>query len=108
MSTLYTNIEKLCKDRGETITSLCRNAGITRTSLSELKAGRTRGLSYKTIKKIANYFGISVISVTNGEDENSNDEIDDFAYALYNETKALTTEQKNLILQLARQMNAKD
>ena len=108
MSILYNNIERLCKERGETVTSLCRKAGITRTSLSELKSGRTQGLSYKTIKKIADFFGISVIDVTNDNVEQNNGDIDDFAYALYNETRRLTEEQKNIILQLARSMNKKD
>lgn len=110
MSDLYNFIDSLCKDRGETVTSLCRATGITRTSLSELKSGRAKSLSYKTMKLIADHFDITVESLANGGQEPKNpNELDEFAFALYNETKGLTHEQKNLLIRLAREMqNRKD
>ena len=111
MVDLYKNIEGLCKARGETITSMCKNAGISRSIMTELKMGRAKTLSYATMDKLATHFGVSInyIAYGNNDDiEPNNGEIDEFAYALYNETKGLTEEQKALLLQLAKQMNAKE
>jgi len=60
MSELYKRIEELCKDKGVTITDMCRASGAPRGSLSDLKMGRTSGLNSNTLSKIATYFGVSV------------------------------------------------
>lgn len=60
MSDLYNRIEDLCKERKITITDMCRACGAPRGSLSDLKMGRTNGLSTSTLSKIAKYFGVSV------------------------------------------------
>lgn len=56
--TMYNRIESLCKERGTNITAMCRELEIARSSLSELKQGRTKSLSYEYISKIARYFGV--------------------------------------------------
>lgn len=58
MSELYNEINRLCKERNMTVTKLCQDTGITRSSLSELKMGRTKSLSSATINTIADYFQI--------------------------------------------------
>lgn len=60
MVELYERIEKLCKDRGINVTTLCTACGIPRASLSDFKAGRKKTLSAKTLSVIADYFNISV------------------------------------------------
>jgi transcriptional regulator with XRE-family HTH domain len=42
---------------------MCRDTDIARGNLSDLKMGRTKELSAKNIKKIADYFGVSVDSL---------------------------------------------
>ena len=59
MSELYKRIEGLCKERGATITEMCRASGAPRGSLTDLKMGRTNGLNANTLSKIADYFGVS-------------------------------------------------
>lgn len=66
----------------------------------------------ETLKRIAEILQVSLdellektSTVDDPRDEMRNDE---FSFALYNETKDLTEEQKQLILDLARQMKSKE
>lgn len=67
MDNLYEHIEKICRDHKTNITAMCRGANISRASLSELKMGRNKTLSYETLNKIAKYFEISVDSIIGNE-----------------------------------------
>lgn len=60
MSVLYYRIEKLCKASNMTITSMCKESGASRASLSDLKMGRKQSLSTDTLTKIAKVLGVSV------------------------------------------------
>ena len=60
MSDLYNRIEELCKENNESITTMCKESGASRASLSDLKVGRKQRLSTETLSKIAAYFGVSV------------------------------------------------
>lgn len=68
MNELYKRIEALCKERGVTITDMCRASGAPRGSLSDLKMGRTNGLNAATLSKISAYFGVSVDQLLGNED----------------------------------------
>ena len=57
---LYERIEALCKQRGINVTEMCRDTGLTRAKLSDLKMKRTRSLSAQALKTIAGYFCVSV------------------------------------------------
>ena len=60
MADLYNRIDALCKERNITITTMCKDAGVSRASLSDLKMGRNQNLSAETLSKIALHFGVSV------------------------------------------------
>ena len=60
MSELYNRIELLCKEKGVTITSMCKAAEVSRGSLTDLKAGRSKKLSAESLAKIAEFLGVSV------------------------------------------------
>jgi len=60
MSNLYSRIEDLCKKAGINVTQMCREAGVSRGNLTDLKMGRQVGLSAKNADKIASYFGVTV------------------------------------------------
>lgn len=60
MSDLYNRIEELCLGKKISITTMCKESGANRASLSDLKAGRKQGLSADTLSKIARYFGVSI------------------------------------------------
>ena len=58
MNEMYKRIEALCKQRNINNTKLCKDAGIPRGNLTDLKMGRTVALSTKSLQKISTYFGI--------------------------------------------------
>ena len=60
MSNFYNTIEALCKKKQVNISVMCREAGVNRASLSDLKFGRAEKLSSSNLVKIAKYFGVSV------------------------------------------------
>lgn len=67
MANLYENIEKLCKQRGVNVTTMCKKSGASRGSLTDLKNGRKQTLKYETLDKIASYFETSVDALVSGE-----------------------------------------
>lgn len=58
MSELYNKINELCKLNNISISSLCLATGISRSTLSELKAGRNKSISSDNLSKIADYFKV--------------------------------------------------
>ena len=60
MSKLYNNIEDLCRAKKITITEMCRQAGVSRASLTDLKMGRKQSLAADTLSKIAGLFSVTV------------------------------------------------
>lgn len=59
MSKLYEIIEQLCKSNGVNITKMCKDAGVSRGALTDLKMGRSAELSTSSMSKLAEYFGVS-------------------------------------------------
>ncbi len=60
MGTLYERIIALCKERGVSGSRMCLDLGLSKSTLSDMKNGRTKGISVPTAQKIAGYFGITV------------------------------------------------
>ena len=52
-----------------------------------------------TLRKLADYFGVTVDFLLYGKSDLS---FDDFTYALHNETRELTPENRQKLLELAR------
>ena len=74
MSSLYSRIESLCKERKTNITEMCRASGASRGSLSDLKMGRTNGLNTNTLERISSYLGVSMDYLLGKEDEKKPDD----------------------------------
>lgn len=66
--TLYGNIEALCRAKGINITVMCRETGIGRATLTELKKGRSNTLRADILKRIADYFQVSTDYLLNGSE----------------------------------------
>lgn len=66
MSNMYKRIDALCKNSYMTVTDLCRELKIGRSSLSELSRGRSQKLNAVSTAKIAEYFGVSPSYLTEG------------------------------------------
>lgn len=60
MGTLYEKITALCKSKGVSGSRMCLDLGLSKSTMSDLKFGRIKGISIPTAQKIAGYFGITV------------------------------------------------
>ena len=58
MSDLYNRIYELCQNKGITIGRMCKELGISRGNLTELKMGRIKTLKTDNLRKIAYYFKV--------------------------------------------------
>ena len=67
MDNLYNRIALFCKEKGVNITQMCRESGIPRATLSELKMGRTAMLSTKNMEKLSAYFNVPVDDLLGNE-----------------------------------------
>ena len=113
MSNMYDIIASLCLENGNiSISKMCKDTGISRGALTDLKMGRTKSFSIETISKIAEYFGVSTDYIAGKTDKKSKPALtkkdepditfDDFTYALHNEAKELTEENKEKLLEMAK------
>ena len=66
MYELYERIRKLCFDYGTTTTKMCADTGISRSTISTLRQGRAVGMKPSTLKKIADYFDMTVDELLDG------------------------------------------
>jgi len=69
MSDLYNRIEMLCKQAGKSVTTVCRESGASRASLSDLKAGRKQSLSAETLSRLADHLGVTVDYLLSGAEK---------------------------------------
>ena len=58
MSNLYERIIEICEARNMTKAQMIQRAGISRSIMTELKAGRTKTLSMDTIQKISSALNV--------------------------------------------------
>lgn len=99
MSILYDRIHALCVSKSVKDGTMCREAGLPRSTLQELKMGRTESMSLKNLQKIADYFGISVSELTGDEQKEKpapqmENGLDAKAQATLNKMKKLSPEQQ--------------
>lgn len=59
MSNMYDRILELCQQKGIKPGRVCADTGLSRGMMSDLKMGRTKELSAKNTKIIADYFDVS-------------------------------------------------
>lgn len=71
MSTLYENIMALCESNGIKGGKMCADIGLSRGFLTDLKYGRKQSASADTVKRIADYFGVSSDVVLYGAEKES-------------------------------------
>lgn len=102
MSELYNRIEMLCEKKKITVTEMCRKTNISRGSLTDLKANRSKSLSQKALSKIADYFEVSIDYVLGNNSESNENNLDEqlegIDFALMSETEGLTNEQKQTVI----------
>ncbi len=112
MCTLYERIIDLCKGKGVSGSRMCLDLGLSKSTLSNMKSGRTAGLSATTAQKIASYLGVSVGYLL-GEEERCNeakkekptvqdDGLSEDMIELINCIKALPEDKIQMLLQVAK------
>jgi transcriptional regulator with XRE-family HTH domain len=109
MANLYENIEKLCKQRGVNVTTMCKESGASRGSLTDLKNGRKQTLKYETLDKIASYFETSVDALVSGEQKESppqqpQSEIDAAVERIRKKLESMPKEQREALMNLIEKM----
>ena len=110
METLYDRIIALCSAGGIRPGRLCSELGLSRGLISDLKAGRKKGVSAETAQKIASYFSVSVGYLL-GQSESSEarpdaspDTLDQVDIAFYGDFKELSDEEKETVRDMVRIM----
>ena len=109
MANLYENIEKLCKQRGVNVTTMCKESGASRGSLTDLKNGRKQTLKYETLDKIASYFGTSVDVLVSGEQKENppqppQSEVDAAVERIRRKLESMPTEKREALMNLIETM----
>lgn len=109
MANLYENIEKLCKQRGVNVTTMCKESGASRGSLTDLKNGRKQTLKYETLDKIASYFGTSVDTLVSGEQKENapqqpQSEVDTAVERIRKKLESMPTAQREALMNLIEKM----
>ena len=109
MANLYENIEKLCKQRGVNVTTMCKESGASRGSLTDLKNGRKQTLKYETLDKIASYFETSVDTLVSGNQKENppqqpQSEVDAAVERIRRKLESMPKEQREALMNLIEKM----
>ena len=117
----YDKFVSICKSRGISPSKAAADVGLNRSAVVKWKNGATPQTS--TIKKIADYFGIDIMEFLGDGPAQYDSEIAaayaegweaarstyqlkdcEFTYALQNEAKDLTEEDKELLISMAKRL----
>ncbi|MCQ2478994.1 MAG: helix-turn-helix domain-containing protein [Clostridia bacterium] len=98
----YLRIQDLCKKSGYSINSMCKKLGISRSCLSELKAGRTKDLSYENYEIIAKFFGVSVSYLTLSDEASYSENTNSVKSELKRRVDSLSDEQAEAFLKIIK------
>lgn len=111
MGNMYEKIQRLCELKGIKPGRVCADTGLSRGMITDLKMGRTKELSAKNAKIIADYFGVSVGYLLGEKTEktpteNGGREIDmsDVDIAFYGDYKELSDDDQKTIRDMVRIM----
>lgn len=104
MYNLYNTLKELCNKKGISLSKMCEEVKIPKSTPTELKMGRTKTLSSSTMLKVANYFNVS-ISYLLGEEEKeekpvTKDELSDSRAKLIELAKSVPEDKVDLFLRV--------
>lgn len=66
MCELYNRLSALCNQKGVKGAQMCRECGVSKSLMSDLKYGRRENISADTAIKLAAYFNVGVDEILNG------------------------------------------
>ena len=90
---MYDIFVQLCKSKGITTYKVCKDLGISQGTISNWK-NRGNNLSTAILKKIADYFEVSIEYLINGEDVKWNHVEQTIDYAI-----SLSEEEQDLLIE---------
>ncbi len=104
----YERLEELCSKKSITVSSLVKELGLSTSKVTAWKNGTVpKGA---ILVKIADYFGVPLDYLMGRTDDpnqkpgESNIKLDEFSYAMYNESKELSDSDKQRLLTFARML----
>ena len=106
MCTFYNTVQSLCKSKGVSGSRMCLDLGLSKSTLSDIKSGRKKGVNAETAQKIASYFGVTVGYLL-GEEEKEKptaqgDGLTENQKVLIEVAKSLSEDQAALALRLLK------
>lgn len=115
MCDLYNRIIDLCKDKGVSGSRMCLDVGISKSTLSDIKNGRKKGVSTATAQKIASYLDVSVGYILGEEAKISKDPVgmaerhfeiimDEDIADIFDDFKILDATQRKLVKDLVHSL----
>ena len=104
MCNLYERIQEACVTKGISVSAMCVQLGMSKSVLSDLKAGRKKTLSADTLGRIADFLQVSVDSLLGKQESDILDAVD---IAFYGEFKELNDQQKEVVRDMVRLMRAR-
>lgn len=110
MSTIHENILSLCDEAGIKAGKMCSDLGMSRSLVTDLKAGRKNGITAETAQKIADYFGVSVERVINGKEAIAEKAPRDeqLKFALFGGGEGISDEMLDEVLQFAQMVKLRE
>lgn len=104
MCNLYERIREACGAKGVSVSAMCLQLGMSKSVLSDLKAGRKKTLSSDTLGRIADFLQVSVDSLLGKQETDILDAVD---VAFYGEFKELNDREKEVVRDMVRLMRAR-
>lgn len=109
MRTLHENIMALCKERGVSGSRMCLDLGLSKSTLSDLKHGRKKGISAATAQKMAAYLDVTIHQLLGEEEKEKptvqeDDGLAENQKVLIEFAKSLTEDQAALALRLLKSL----
>ena len=107
MCTLYNRIIDLCQERGVSGSRMCLDIGISKSTLSDIKNGRKKGISTANAQKMAAYFNVTVDYLLGEETQKEKPTVTDDGLSedlkeLIDHLKTLPEEKIQMLLQVAK------
>ncbi len=99
---LYEVLASLCKSKGITAYRMCKDLELQPSLMTDLKAGRRKGVSADTASKIANYFNVSLDYLLSKEKAKEDDRLAEYLEELRNR------EEMRMLFDLAKGASKED
>lgn len=92
--------EALCLEKGVKPNRACQEMGVSRSLAAKWKATGTEKPSADVLEKMSAYFNKTIDEIL-GKEPAAPITFDSFTYAMYNETRDLPPEKKQMLLDMA-------